>query len=69
MAMPVVFGVELVDVPTWGIAAAWVALQLVGSLSTPWPGLAAALFTGLAVGTAAGFLLYRRARLRVDWWG
>jgi membrane associated rhomboid family serine protease len=69
LATPIVIGIELIDVPTWAIAAVWISLQLVGSLSTPFRGLAAAMGSGLIVGTAAGFLLHRPERLRVDWWG
>ena len=69
LATPIVIGIELIDVPTWVIAGVWTSVQLVGSLSTPFRGLAAALGSGLLVGTAAGFLLRRPERLRVEWWG
>jgi hypothetical protein len=64
-----VIGIELIDVPTWIIAAVWASVQLLGSLSTPPLGLAGALGSGLLVGTAAGFFLHRPERLRVEWWG
>jgi hypothetical protein len=73
--VPVVVGVDVVDVPAWLICGVWAivhgaAAGTVVALEAGTGGLA--MIVGLFVGALAGglaFLLFRRPeRMRVDWW-
>jgi len=73
--VPVIIGVELVEVPAWAVFALWAALQaaagwaaLTWSAAADAVGMAISVAAGAVVGTLGGRLLPRPERMQVDWW-
>jgi membrane associated rhomboid family serine protease len=67
-ATPVFIGFEFADLPSWLYAGAWVLVVVVATPEVPLAPLAAALTAGGITGLAAGPLLKRPERMRVEWW-
>jgi membrane associated rhomboid family serine protease len=73
--VPVVAGVDVVDVPAWSVCGVWALVQgaAAGTVAAGEAGAdALAMMVGLAAGALAGglgWLVFRRPqRMRVDWW-
>jgi membrane associated rhomboid family serine protease len=73
--VPVVVGVDVVDVPAWFILGLWLLVQAVdissrAVLPGPHDGIAGAVAVigGAIVGSAAWLALRRPERMRVEWW-
>ena len=71
--VPVVFGIELMEIPTWFVAAAWGVVHLATALNAMTYAGALALLAGWAAAAALGalavWLLVRQGRMNVSWWG
>jgi membrane associated rhomboid family serine protease len=73
--VPVVVGVDVLDVPAWSVCGVWAIVQVAaaGTVVARDAGTGAvAMVAGLAAGALAGglgWLVFRRPeRMRVDWW-
>jgi len=73
--MPVIIGIEMVDVPAWVIFGLWAALQaavawaaLTWAVPVDAPGLAIGAVAGATAGALGSLLLRRPERMRVEWW-
>ena len=75
MLVPVVVGIDVVDVPAWCICGVWALVQgaAAGTVVAPeagTDGLATivGLFAGAVTGGLGWLVFRRRERMRVDWW-
>jgi membrane associated rhomboid family serine protease len=74
LLVPVLWSIDLVEIPALGWFAVWLFLQLIGGVGRVVDGDVSgaagawALLTGLALGAASARWLARRERLRVEWW-
>ena len=73
--VPVVVGVDILDVPAWSVCGVWAIVQVAaaGTVVARDAGTGAvAMMASLAAGVLAGglgwLLLRRPERMRVDWW-
>lgn len=71
--VPVPFGIELMELPSWFIAAAWGVVHLGTALNAMTYAGAVALLTAWVaaggLGAMAAWLLVRPERMSVSWWG
>ena len=71
--VPVLVGIELVEIPAWFIALVWGAASLAAALAVWSSAEAVALLTGwvasAGTGAAAAWLLKRPERMAISWWG
>jgi hypothetical protein len=71
--VPVLIGIELMEIPTWFIAAAWGVVHLATALNAmTYAGTLALLSAWTAagaLGALAAWLLVRPERMGVEWWG
>ena len=73
--VPIVVGVDVVDVPAWSVCGVWAVVQVAAAgtvVAGGSEGGGLAMIVGLFVGVLTGglcWLLFRRPeRMRVDWW-
>jgi membrane associated rhomboid family serine protease len=73
--VPIVVGVDVVDVPAWSLCGVWAIVQVATAgtvVARDAATGAVVMMAGLAAGVLAGglgWLLFRRPeRMRVDWW-
>jgi membrane associated rhomboid family serine protease len=71
--VPVLFGIELMEIPAWFVAGVWGIVHLAVALGAPTPAAALAMVAGWAAAGGLGAVLAwpfsRRERDHIAWWG